>query len=189
MDKYYPFIFGVIPFVSFYNEKFSNLDKIIKFENRPDIIIFDLGLSTFQLQDYSRGFSFNAVNKIDMQMGLSDMSAEEVINTETRVNALDLKIENDCEKFLALYNPVAIDLRFIMAILKINFDLERIADHAYGISKYIIDQDKKIDARLFEVLKFDVIYETITSMFDDITGDMSEEERFQLDNIYARKNY
>jgi len=95
--------------------------------------------------------------------------AEEVINTETRVNALDLKIENDCEKFLALYNPVAIDLRFIMAILKINFDLERIADHAYGISKYIIDQDKKIDARLFEVLKFDVIYETITSMFDDIT--------------------
>ena len=63
--------------------------------------------------------------------------AEEVINTETRVNALDLKIENDCEKFLALYNPVAIDLRFIMAILKINFDLERIADHAYGISKYI----------------------------------------------------
>jgi len=95
--------------------------------------------------------------------------AEEVMNTETRVNALDLKIENDCEKFLALYNPVAIDLRFIMAILKINFDLERIADHAYGISKYIIDQDKKIDARLFEVLKFDVIYETITSMFEDIT--------------------
>ena len=95
--------------------------------------------------------------------------AEEVMNTETRVNALDLKIENDCEKFLALYNPVAIDLRFIMAILKINFDLERIADHAYGISKYIIDQDKKIDARLFDVLKFDVIYETITSMFDDIT--------------------
>lgn len=95
--------------------------------------------------------------------------AEEVMNTETRVNALDLKIENDCEKFLALYNPVAIDLRFIMAILKIDFDLERIADHAYGISKYIIDQDKKIDARLFEVLKFDVIYETITSMFEDIT--------------------
>ena len=61
--------------------------------------------------------------------------AEEVINTETRVNALDLKIENDCEKFLALYNPVAIDLRFIMAILKINFDLERIADHAYGIDR------------------------------------------------------
>ena len=50
--------------------------------------------------------------------------AEEVINTENRVNALDIKIEKDCEKFIALYNPVAIDLRFIMAIRKINFDLE-----------------------------------------------------------------
>jgi 16S rRNA (cytosine1402-N4)-methyltransferase len=65
----------------FYNEKFSNLEKIISTENKPDIIIFDLGLSTLQLQDYSRGFSFNATDKIDMQMGLSDISAEEVINT------------------------------------------------------------------------------------------------------------
>ena len=66
---------------NYFNEKFSNLDKIIKNENKPDIIIFDLGLSTFQLQDYSRGFSFNSRDKIDMQMGLSDISAEEVINT------------------------------------------------------------------------------------------------------------
>ena len=66
---------------TFHNEKFSDLDKVIKTENKPDVIIFDLGLSTFQLQDYSRGFSFKATDKIDMQMGLSDISAEEVINT------------------------------------------------------------------------------------------------------------
>jgi 16S rRNA (cytosine1402-N4)-methyltransferase len=65
----------------FYNEKFSNLDKIIKKENKPNIIIFDLGLSTLQLQDYSRGFSFKSNEKIDMQMGLSKISAEDVINT------------------------------------------------------------------------------------------------------------
>ena len=65
----------------FYNEKFSNLDRVIDSNNKPDIIIFDLGLSTSQLQDYSRGFSFNATNKIDMQMGLSNFSAEKVINT------------------------------------------------------------------------------------------------------------
>ena len=97
-----------------------------------------------------------------------DDLAEEVINTETRVNALDLKIENDCEKFLALYNPVATDLRFIMAVLKINFDLERIGDHANGISKYVVDQQLKIDPRLFNVLKFDKIFDTIASMFDNI---------------------
>ena len=66
---------------TFYNEKFSNLDKIIKEEKKPDIIIFDLGLSTFQLQDYRRGFSFKSNDKIDMQMGLSETSAEDVINT------------------------------------------------------------------------------------------------------------
>jgi len=66
---------------TFYNEKFSNLDKIIKKESKPDIIIFDLGLSTLQLQDYSRGFSFKSSERIDMQMGLSETSAEDIINT------------------------------------------------------------------------------------------------------------
>jgi len=95
--------------------------------------------------------------------------AEEVIHKENRVNALDLKIEKDCEKFLALYNPVANDLRFIMAIHKINFDLERIADHAYGISRYIVDEDKKIAPHLLKTLQFDLMYDTIISMFENIT--------------------
>ena len=96
--------------------------------------------------------------------------AEEVLNTENRVNALDLKIEKDCEKFIALYNPVAIDLRFIMAIRKINSDLERIADHAYGISKYVVDVDKKIPENLIKATEFEKMFETITSMFDNITA-------------------
>ena len=74
LEKDYPKNFN------FYNEKFSNLDKIIKKENKPEVIIFDLGLSTLQLQDYSRGFSFKSNEKIDMQMGLSETSAEDVIN-------------------------------------------------------------------------------------------------------------
>lgn len=94
--------------------------------------------------------------------------AEEVIHTETRVNALDLRIEKNCEKFLALYNPVAIDLRFIMAIRKINFDLERIADHAYSISKYVVDRDKKIPEYLLEALQFQTMYNTIESMLANI---------------------
>ncbi len=95
--------------------------------------------------------------------------AEEVIRKESRVNALDLKIERDCEKFLALYNPVAIDLRFIMAVLKINSELERMADHAYGISKYVVDIDKKIDPKLFEATQFEKMYDTMMSMIDNVT--------------------
>jgi len=96
--------------------------------------------------------------------------AEEVLNIENRVNALDLKIEKDCEKFIALFNPVAIDLRFIMAIRKINSDLERIADHAYGISRYVVDVDKKIPGHLIKAVEFEQMFETISSMFENITA-------------------
>ena len=89
---------------TFYNEKFSNLDKVIKKEDKPDVIIFDLGLSTFQLQDYSRGFSFNSSKKIDMQMGLSEISAEDVINTLDEKNLrLIIKIlgeENEANRIV-----------------------------------------------------------------------------------------
>jgi phosphate transport system protein len=95
--------------------------------------------------------------------------AEEVMNTENRVNALDIKIEKDCEKFLALYNPVAIDLRFIMAIRKINFDLERIGDHAYGMANYVVEIDSPINKNLLQAVQFEEMYETITSMFENIS--------------------
>jgi phosphate transport system protein len=102
--------------------------------------------------------------------------AEEVIHTENRVNALDLKIEKECERFLALYNPVATDLRFIMAILKINFDLERIADHAEGISHYVVEEDKKMAPHLLEAVQFEYMFETVNAMFDDITTAYEEND-------------
>ncbi|PCJ92824.1 MAG: phosphate transport system regulatory protein PhoU [Flavobacteriaceae bacterium] len=95
--------------------------------------------------------------------------AEEVIHTEIRVNAMDLRIGRDCEKFLALYNPVAIDLRFIMAVLKINSDLERIADHARNISNYVIEDNKKISSHLIQAVQFEKMYQIINSMLDNIT--------------------
>ena len=64
----------------FYNEKFSNLDKLLDEKYKADTIIFDLGLSSFQLMDFNRGFSFKSKSKIDMNMGLSSISAEEILN-------------------------------------------------------------------------------------------------------------
>ena len=62
----------------FYQIKFSQIEKILKKE--ADCIIFDLGLSSIQLNNLDRGFSFNSKEKLDMNMGLSDISAEEVVN-------------------------------------------------------------------------------------------------------------
>lgn len=112
--------------------------------------------------------------------------AEEVIHKENRVNALDLKIEKDCERFLALYNPVANDLRFIMAIRKINFDLERIADHAYGISKYIVDQDKEISPQLLKTLQFELMFDTITDMFENITNVYEENKVKEARKVFKK---
>ena len=62
----------------FFQIKFSQIDKILK-EN-VDTIIFDLGLSSLQLKNLSRGFSFHSKDELDMTMGLSDFSAKEAVN-------------------------------------------------------------------------------------------------------------
>ena len=61
--------------------------------------------------------------------------ASEVIETDDQVNQLEVEIEEDCLKILALHQPVAADLRRIATVLKINSDLERIADLACNIAE------------------------------------------------------
>ena len=77
----------------FHNSKFSALDKV--FNNNPNIdsIIFDLGLSSLQISNLKRGFSFNSKSKLDMRMGLNSISAEEVLNN------LDFETLRDVLKF------------------------------------------------------------------------------------------
>ena len=65
---------------SFFNEKFSNIERVLKKNQKVDAIIFDLGMSSFQLLDMTRGFSFKSKDKLDMKMGLGSISAEEIIN-------------------------------------------------------------------------------------------------------------
>ena len=61
--------------------------------------------------------------------------ALEVINGDMGVDEEEVEIEEDCLKVLALHQPVAADLRFTAAVLKINSDLERIGDLAVNIAK------------------------------------------------------
>jgi len=61
--------------------------------------------------------------------------AEEVIRTDREVDQLEVDFEEECLKVLALHQPVASDLRFIIAMLKINNDLERIDDLAVNLGK------------------------------------------------------
>ena len=71
----------------FYQIKFSQIGNISK--DRVDAIIFDLGLSSIQLDDLSRGFSFKSNKKLNMTMGLNEISALDVINN---LSEIDLKL-------------------------------------------------------------------------------------------------
>ena len=71
----------------FYQIIFSQLDTISK--DYADVIIFDLGLSSIQLNDLERGFSFKSNDELDMSMGLNKISAKDVINN---LSELDLKL-------------------------------------------------------------------------------------------------
>jgi phosphate transport system protein len=61
--------------------------------------------------------------------------AQSVIDTDERVDALEIEIDNAIVDLLALQQPVARDLRFIIAAQKINNDMERISDHAVNIAQ------------------------------------------------------
>jgi phosphate transport system protein len=64
----------------------------------------------------------------------NDGLAQEVIDGDPEIDQMEVDVEEDVLKILALYSPVANDLRFVIAVMKINNDLERIADEASNIA-------------------------------------------------------
>lgn len=106
-----------------------------------------------------------------------DDLANEVVHNERRVNAMELKIDRDCEHIFTLLTPVAQDMRFVFGTLKINADLERIADYAEGISSLILLGEKQFDKGLIESIElkrmFDVAYEMLKDVEDAYSNDDS----------------
>ena len=62
--------------------------------------------------------------------------AKTVIDMDVEIDHIEVDMEEECLKILALYQPVAIDLRFIVTALKINNDLERIGDLAVNLAEH-----------------------------------------------------
>jgi phosphate transport system protein len=76
-------------------------------------------------------------NAISAMLNRDGKLAQRVIGDDTAIDQMEVEVEEDCLKILALYQPVAADLRFVVAILKINNDLERIGDLARNIAKRV----------------------------------------------------
>ena len=94
--------------------------------------------------------------------------AREVVSREKRVDAFELKIDSDGENYIALYSPVAIDLRLVLSIIKISYTLERIGDFARGIARHVIeDECMLMDSALIEELQIETMFDIIISMLTD----------------------
>ena len=93
---------------NFFQEKFSNLNKVVKQNLNPRAIIFDLGLSSFQLSDKERGFSFESKNLLNMEMGINKYSAYDVINNlDKEYLATIIKVLGDEKDGKIIANKIA----------------------------------------------------------------------------------
>ncbi len=111
----------------FYQIKFSQLETISK--DFVDVIIFDLGLSSVQLDDLNRGFSFKSDKRLNMTMGLNEVSAFEAINNLSESNLRSvIKIFGD-EKEATKIAKNIIKFRKIKKITK-TIDLVKIIENS-----------------------------------------------------------
>jgi phosphate transport system protein len=85
------------------------------------------------LVEESLRLAFQAIEQRDAA------KARKVIATDMLIDQNEVEIEEECLKILALYQPVAGDLRFVAAVIKINSELERIGDLAENIAKRALD--------------------------------------------------
>jgi len=93
--------------------------------------------------------------------------AREIVAREKRVDAFELKIDSDSENYIALFNPVAVDLRLVLSLIKISITLERIGDFAESIARYVIEQENPFDAQLAEDLQIEKMFDILILMLSD----------------------
>jgi phosphate transport system protein len=97
-------------------------------------------------------------------MERNDTLAQEVIDGDPEIDQMEVDVEEEVLKILALYSPVANDLRFVVAVLKINNDLERIADEAVNIAERTIFLSKHPKIKVPEELT--TMVNLVESMLD-----------------------
>lgn len=151
-------------------------------------------------------------NSIKAFHSLDPVLAAEIQAADSKVNALEVNVEEDCLKILALHQPVASDLRFVVTALKMNRELERIGDLACKVAdKVILIDAAKRHAKNAQTIvvaaDFEPIFSTTLDMFskcldafinedsdlayrvcllDDEVDTAKSNIRKQLDEIVAR---
>lgn len=115
--------------------------------------------------------------------------AREVVSREKRVNGSELKIDRDCENIFALLTPVAVDLRFVLAVLKINSNLERIGDIAEGVAKHILSAEKPFNHELLKATNTVSMYEEAIHILEDSLSAFEKEDTGLARSIFQKDEF
>lgn len=84
---------------------------------------------------------------IKMLQNFDLVLADEILEAEERINELEVDLEEECLKVMALHQPVAIDLRYLIVVLKVNNDLERMGDQVVNVAeriKFLFDKKRVV---------------------------------------------
>lgn len=121
-----------------------------------------------------------ALAKIDKE------AAKEIMANEKMVNSLELKIDRSCENIFALHTPVANDLRLVLALLRINYNLERIGDIAASVAKFVKKVDKYDYTDLIQKTHVLEMFEEACDLLDDVLGSFEKENSQLAEGIFKR---
>jgi phosphate transport system protein len=113
--------------------------------------------------------------------------AAQVIVFEHKVNSFELKICKAIEDYIALYNPVAIDLRFVLAMLQISSDLERIGDYARGIARFVKKSNQmEINPELIVDTQMDKMIQQVLIMLKTAQTALEEENAALANSVFEK---
>jgi len=111
---------------------------------------------------------------------------KEIASTEKLVNAKELQIDSRCETILALFNPVAVDLRFILSALKININLERIGDIADNIARMVAHSKPGFDRELLEKINAKGAFSMSIDMYKSLLQAFEKEDTLLARDILIK---
>ena len=117
----------------------------------------------------------------------NDLSVVIVIAyNEKLVNAKELQIDSRCETILALFTPVAVDLRFILSALKININLERIGDIADNIARMVAHTKPGFDRQLLEKINAKEAFSVSLDMYKNLLQAFEKEDTLLARDILIK---
>lgn len=111
--------------------------------------------------------------------------AREVRAKEKMVDAFELKIDMDCENIIMLQNPVAVDLRFLLSVLKINYNLERIGDYANSIAKSAEKNEKMWSSDIIERTHMPEMFFVAQTMIQDSLAAFEKGDRKLIKTLFG----